>query len=152
MQILAEEKCIPIASLEPKLHEWCIRVLVAEKTPVRTLQSGKTQLKLVFIDDEHTKIKCIVFHPDAPDLDEVLKLYKTYYIGNGKIIPLNRNFPIMVDYKYQMIFNRSANIKATEKEEELPLDNVYQLTPFAQFPDFMGSSEDKVDKSLFFVL
>ncbi|CAI9117648.1 OLC1v1019086C1 [Oldenlandia corymbosa var. corymbosa] len=51
----------------------------------------------------------------------------------------------MVDYKYQMILNRSAYIRATEKEEELPLDNVYQLTPFAQFPDFMGSSEDRVD-------
>ncbi|CAI9094776.1 OLC1v1030570C1 [Oldenlandia corymbosa var. corymbosa] len=51
----------------------------------------------------------------------------------------------MVDYKYQMILNRSAYIRATEKEEELPLDNVYRLTPFAQFPDFMGSSEDRVD-------
>ncbi|XP_073024786.1 replication protein A 70 kDa DNA-binding subunit B-like [Primulina eburnea] len=64
--------------------------------------------------------------------NKLLALYKTYYVGNAKIKEISGNTPILAASKYQMILNRSAYIKLTAEEDQLPVAPAYQLTPFAQ--------------------
>ncbi|CAI9106006.1 OLC1v1005054C1 [Oldenlandia corymbosa var. corymbosa] len=86
-----ESRCIPLASLNDKCNEWCVKVVVAEKTPIRRSAAGDLYQKLLFIDEEHTKIQCNVFQTDDVNkLNDVIQLYNTYYIGNAKVIPTNR--------------------------------------------------------------
>ncbi|KAL8552208.1 hypothetical protein ACS0TY_001051 [Phlomoides rotata] len=130
-----EARCTTFANLKPSAQNWFVKALVAEKTPIRSLRWGRQQ-RLVLIDKENQKMQCIIYEQDVDRLDGVLHLYGTYFIGNGKIKEISANTPTMGDSKYQIILSRSAYIKATSKHEELPLDYVYQLTPFFDCPQF----------------
>ncbi|KAL8472075.1 hypothetical protein ACS0TY_029338 [Phlomoides rotata] len=85
---------------------------------------------------ENQRMQCIIYEQDVDRLNGVLHLYGTYFIGNGIIKEMSASTPTMGDSKYQIILSRSAYIKPTSKHEELPLDHVYQLTPFADCPQF----------------
>ncbi|KAL8501801.1 hypothetical protein ACS0TY_021061 [Phlomoides rotata] len=133
---LMEDHCTTFANLKPYVQSWFVKALVAEKTAIRSLKWGRQQ-RLVLIDKENQRMQCIIYEQDVDRLNSVLHLYGTYVIGNGKIKEMSASTPTMGDSKYQIILSRSAYIKATSKHEELPLDHVYQLTPFVDCPQFV---------------
>lgn len=79
-------------------------------------------------------MQAIIYEQDVDQLDKLLDLYKTYYVGNARIKEITGNTPILAASHYQMILNRSTYIKLTEAQNKLPVDNVYQLTPFSRCP------------------
>ncbi|KAL8499220.1 hypothetical protein ACS0TY_022266 [Phlomoides rotata] len=133
---LMEDHCTTFANLKPSVQSWFVKALVAEKTAIRSLKWGRQQ-RLVLIDKENQRMQCIIYEQDVDRLNSVLHLYGTYVIGNGKIKEMSASTPTMGDSKYQIILSRSSYIKATSKHEELPLDHVYQLTPFVDCPQFV---------------
>ncbi|KAL8473749.1 hypothetical protein ACS0TY_030556 [Phlomoides rotata] len=138
-----EDTCTNLESLKPSSQNWFVKVLIAEKTHVRLLKWGK-QLKLVFIDKEQGSMPCIMYNQDIDQLDKVLQLYKTYFVGNGKIQEIPPNAPTLPNSKYQIVQNRSVYIKAVTKNEELSLEHIYQLTPFAEFPQIADSADKQI--------
>ncbi|XP_075504597.1 uncharacterized protein LOC142542034 [Primulina tabacum] len=76
----------------------------------------------------------IIYDQDVEQLDKLLQLYKTYYIGNAKIKEITSNASIFVSAKYQMLLNRNTYIRLASEEEQLPINHAYQLAPFAQCP------------------
>ncbi|XP_073301705.1 replication protein A 70 kDa DNA-binding subunit D-like [Primulina huaijiensis] len=127
-----EDKCTTLEHLKPDLHNWFVKVFVSEKTPIRFTKWGRQQ-KLVFTDKEqNTSMQCIIYENDVDQFDKLLTSYKTYYVGNAKIKEISGNTPILAASKYQMILNRSAYIKLTAEEDQLPVAPAYHLTPFAQ--------------------
>ncbi|XP_075514204.1 replication protein A 70 kDa DNA-binding subunit B-like isoform X2 [Primulina tabacum] len=87
----------------------------------------------------------IIYDQDVEQLDKLLQLYKTYYIGNAKIKEITSNAPIFASAKYQMLLNRSTNIRLASEEEQLPINHAYQLTPFAQCPAFADVSTKQIN-------
>ncbi|XP_075515340.1 ATP-dependent DNA helicase PIF1-like [Primulina tabacum] len=138
-----EEKCTTLANLKPDIRNWFVRVFVSEKTPIRFLKWGRQQ-KLVFIDKENGTMQGIIYDQDVEQLDKLLQLYKTYYIGNAKVKEITSNAPFFASAKYQMLLGRSTYIRLADEEEQLPTDNAYQLTTFAQCPELADVSNKQI--------
>ncbi|XP_073311155.1 replication protein A 70 kDa DNA-binding subunit B-like [Primulina huaijiensis] len=126
-----EEKCTTFRNLELEAQSWFVKVLVAEKTPIRFLRWGR----LVFVDKENERMQSIIYDQDVDQLDKLLDLYKTYYVGNAKIREITGNTPILATSKHQMILSRSTYIRRTEEHERIPIEHIYQLTSFVQLPE-----------------
>ncbi|XP_073039413.1 uncharacterized protein [Primulina eburnea] len=97
-----EEKCTTLANLNLDIRNWFVKVLVSEKTPIRFLKWGRQQ-KLVFIDKENGTMQGIIYDQDVEQLNKLLQLYKTYYVGNAKIKKITSNTPVFSYVKYQML-------------------------------------------------
>ncbi|XP_073029282.1 uncharacterized protein [Primulina eburnea] len=138
-----EEKCTTLANLKPDIRNWFVRVFVSEKTPIRFLKWGRQQ-KLVFIDKENGTMQGIIYDQDVEQLDKLLQLYKTYYIGNAKVKEITSNAPVFASAKYQMLLGRSTYIKLTDEEEQLPTGHAYELTTFAQCPELADVSSKQI--------
>lgn len=129
-----EDKCTTLANLKPDVRSWFVKVFVSEKTPIRFLKWGKQQ-KIVFVDKENRSMQSIVYEQDVDQLDKLLELYKTYYVGNAKLKEIIGNTPVLASSKYQMLLSRSTYIKAADQKDQLLIDHVYQLTRFTQCPE-----------------
>ncbi|XP_073119768.1 replication protein A 70 kDa DNA-binding subunit B-like [Henckelia pumila] len=134
-----EEKCTTLGQLNPNSHNWFVKVLVAEKTPIRNTRWGR-HMKLVFVDKES-----IIYGQDLEQLDKLLDLYKTYFMGNAKIRQIAANTPILAASEYQMVLNRSTYIKLCSQQEQLPITNIYQLTRFAQCSEFADVASKQIN-------
>lgn len=128
-----EDKCIPLGNLKPNNENWFVKALVVEKTPIRFGRWGRQQ-KIVFMDKESRTMQGIIYDSDVDQLDKLLELYKTYYIGNAKVKEIMGTTPLLAASKHQMILSRSTYIKLVSQHYQLPTDNIYQLTPFSYFP------------------
>ncbi|XP_073305873.1 uncharacterized protein [Primulina huaijiensis] len=129
-----EEKCTTLGKLELEAQNWFVKVIVAEKTPIRFLR-WRRQQRLVFVDKENERMQSIIYEQDVDQLDKLLELYKTYHVGNAKIREITGNTPILGTSKHQMILSRSTYIKRTEEHERIPIDHIYQFTPFSELPE-----------------
>ncbi|XP_073271918.1 uncharacterized protein [Primulina huaijiensis] len=127
------EKCTALSNLKPETRNWFVRVLVVEKNPIRFSKWGRQQ-KIIFLDKENTSMQSIIYEQDVDQLNKLVELYKTYYVGNAKIKEISGNTPIMAASKHQMILSRSTYIKLADVKEQLPVDHAYELTSFGQFP------------------
>ncbi|XP_073314705.1 uncharacterized protein [Primulina huaijiensis] len=83
---------------------------------------------------KNTSMQSIIYEQDVDQLNKLVELYKTYYVGNAKIKEISGNTPIMAASKHQMILSRSTYIKLADVKEQLPVDHAYELTSFGQFP------------------
>lgn len=129
-----EERCTTLANLKPEIRNWFVKVMVIEKTPIRSLKWGKQQ-KVIFVDKENGTMQSIIYEQDVHELDGLIELYKTYYIGNAKIKEITGNTPILASLNHQMILSRSTYIKPVHEKHQLSIDDAYQMTPFAKCPE-----------------
>ncbi|XP_073317222.1 uncharacterized protein [Primulina huaijiensis] len=86
----------------------------------------------------------IIYDQDVEQLDRLLQLYKTYYIGNAKIKEITSNAPVFASAKYQMFLSRSTYIRLANEEEQLPTYHAYELTTFAQCPELADVSSKQI--------
>ncbi|XP_073021305.1 uncharacterized protein [Primulina eburnea] len=108
------------------------------------------QRKIVFTDKENESMQSIIYEQDVDQLNKLLELYKTYYVGNAKIKEITGKTPILGTSKHQMILSRSTYIRSAEEHKQLPIDHVYQLTPFARFPEMADILH--IGKSIYFAV
>lgn len=73
-------------------------------------------------------MQSIVYEQDVEQLDKLLELYKTYYVGNAKIKEITGNTPVLASSKYQMVLSRSTYINLAEQQEQLLIDHAYHYT------------------------
>ncbi|XP_073159353.1 replication protein A 70 kDa DNA-binding subunit B-like isoform X1 [Henckelia pumila] len=102
-------------------------------------------MKLVFVDKENGRMQSIIYGQDLEQLDKLLDLYKTYFMGNAKIRQIAANTPILAASEYQMVLNRSTYIKLCSQQEQLPITNIYQLTRFAQCSEFADVASKQIN-------
>ncbi|CAI9089714.1 OLC1v1024334C1 [Oldenlandia corymbosa var. corymbosa] len=130
-----EDRCVPIANLKPRIENWYIKALISEKTPIR-LKWVNLQQKYVFIDKQ-----CTTFEPHLRQLGKELQLFHTYSIGNGTIKEIPKSTALLVDLDHQIILTKNAYIKLANKEEQLSLEEVYDVTRFEELPSLMDTNE-----------
>ncbi|KAL8552213.1 hypothetical protein ACS0TY_001057 [Phlomoides rotata] len=138
------DTCTTLDELKPNISSWFVKVLVTEKTPIRSTKWGKQQ-RLVFVDKKKESIQGVIYDADIDQLNKIVQLYKTYYIGNGRIKELTTSTSNMAKSKYQIILNRSSYIKRTSEREELPLDHIYELTSFAECPQLADVANTRIN-------
>ncbi|XP_075499717.1 uncharacterized protein LOC142538237 [Primulina tabacum] len=79
-----------------------------------------------------------MYEQDVDQLDKLLELYKTYYVGNAKIKEITGKTPILGTSKHQMILSRSTYIRSAEEHKRLPID---------QFKSFWLKARLKITES-----
>nr|XP_027090167.1 replication protein A 70 kDa DNA-binding subunit B-like [Coffea arabica] len=140
-----EELCIPITEIAQEKEDWVAKAILIEKTAPRISKDGSTTFqKYLFLDKEKSTIQAVSYTRDIQALDQALVLYSTYYIGNAKVEPITiENFRYCTS-PFQLTLTRGTFIKEADQENQYPIDQCYNFTPFRDFYKYMDTNTNPI--------
>lgn len=93
---------------------------------------------------QKSTIQAVSYTRDIQALDQALVLYSTYYIGNAKVEPITiENFRYCTS-PFQLTLTRGTFIKEADQENQYPIDQCYNFTPFRDFYKYMDTNTNPI--------
>ncbi|XP_071917333.1 replication protein A 70 kDa DNA-binding subunit B-like [Coffea arabica] len=140
-----EKKCVLIPELTDTNSNWFAKLIVIEKSAIRySKEDGRPYQKLVFADAMRNTIQATIFERDIQDIEPILQLYSTYYIGNAWITKISIPF-YLASSPYQMTISKRTFIQAVSAQDALPSDYCYELTSFTQLHNYIGDYSARIN-------
>ncbi|XP_071902854.1 replication protein A 70 kDa DNA-binding subunit B-like isoform X2 [Coffea arabica] len=139
-----ETKCILIPELTDTNRNWFAKLVIIEKSPIRYgKDTGTPYQKYIFADAANNTIQASVYDHDIEDLDPILQLHSTYYIGNAWITKIASPF-FMALSAYQLAISKRTFIHAVTPDNALSCEHCYQFTPFHELHSFIGDDNTRI--------
>ncbi|XP_035539697.1 uncharacterized protein LOC118344048 [Juglans regia] len=125
--------------ITPSTRNWKIKMIVADKSPKRTGQRSPVKYQsLTLIDPEGNRVQATMFDKDIDSRDDTLHIFRSYYISNAYVRPLDPKYRIET-HEYQWILNSKTIIEEVPKDEEQLEVPKYQLIPFNELDAYKDS-------------
>ncbi|XP_057694257.1 replication protein A 70 kDa DNA-binding subunit isoform X2 [Corythoichthys intestinalis] len=114
-------KVVPIASLNPYLSKWTIRVRVTNKSNIRTWSNSRGDGKLFSMEivDESGEIRVTGFNQEVDKYFELIEVGKVYYITKGSLKVANKQYT-SVKNDYEITLNGETSIVPCEDNSDVP--------------------------------
>ncbi|XP_071925323.1 replication protein A 70 kDa DNA-binding subunit B-like isoform X2 [Coffea arabica] len=139
-----ETKCVLVPDLTDANRNWFAKLVIIEKSPIRYgKDTGTPYQKYIFADASNNTIQASVYDRDIEDLDPILQLHCTYYIGNAWITKIASPF-FMASSPYQLTISKRTFIHAVPPDNALPYEHCYQFTPFHELHSFIGDDNTRI--------
>ncbi|XP_077422624.1 replication protein A 70 kDa DNA-binding subunit isoform X2 [Vanacampus margaritifer] len=118
----AAAKVVPIASLNPYLSKWTIRVRVTNKSSIRTWSNSRGEGKLFSMEivDESGEIRVTGFNQEVDKYFGLIEVGKVYYISKGSLKVANKQYT-SVKNDYEITLNGETSIIPCEDNCDVPV-------------------------------
>nr|XP_057936409.1 replication protein A 70 kDa DNA-binding subunit [Doryrhamphus excisus] len=115
-------KVVPIASLNPYLAKWTIRVRVTNKSSIRTWSNSRGDGKLFSMElvDESGEIRVTGFNQEVDTFYSLIEVGKVYYISKGSLKVANKQYT-SVKNDYEITLNGDTSITPCEENCNVPM-------------------------------
>ncbi|XP_077397199.1 replication protein A 70 kDa DNA-binding subunit isoform X2 [Festucalex cinctus] len=115
-------KVVPIASLNPYLSKWTIRVRVTNKSSIRTWSNSRGEGKLFSMEivDESGEIRVTGFNQEVDKYFGLIEVGKVYYISKGSLKVANKQYT-SVKNDYEITLNGETSIIPCEDNCDVPV-------------------------------
>ncbi|XP_054650224.1 replication protein A 70 kDa DNA-binding subunit [Dunckerocampus dactyliophorus] len=115
-------KVVPIASLNPYLSKWTIRVRVTNKSSIRTWSNSRGDGKLFSMElvDESGEIRVTGFNQEVDTFYTLIEVGKVYYVSKGTLKVANKQYT-SVKNDYEITLNGETSIIPCEDNCNVPM-------------------------------
>ncbi|KAM9811370.1 replication protein A 70 kDa DNA-binding subunit isoform X1 [Syngnathus typhle] len=115
-------KPVPIASLNPYLSKWTIRVRVTNKSSIRTWSNSRGDGKLFSMEivDETGEIRVTGFNQEVDKFFDLIEVGKVYYMSKGSLKVANKQYT-SVKNDYEITLNGDTSIIPCEDDCDVPV-------------------------------
>lgn len=110
---------MPVKALNQFNKDWCIKVRVLKKNPLRTYKNARGEgciLSFDLIDREGTMIQATCFNDKAKELDDKVQQEKVYTISGGMVKIANKKFT-SIKNDYCLTLDRLAVVTEVKDTE-----------------------------------
>ncbi|XP_041007529.1 uncharacterized protein LOC121252111 [Juglans microcarpa x Juglans regia] len=131
-----------IKNITPSTRNWSIKMIVSDKSPKRTAQHSPTKYQnLTLIDPEGNRLQATIFGKDIDLRNDMLHIFRSYYISNAYVKPLDPKHRIEA-HEYQWILNSRTIIENIPDDEVELQPPEYDIIPFTNLHDYKNTGTE----------
>ncbi|KAL8232602.1 hypothetical protein R6Q57_002380 [Mikania cordata] len=133
----------PLASLNPYLGNWTIKVRLTAKGAMRHYKNARGEgcvFNVELTDEDGTEIQATMFNEAARKFFDVFEMGKVYYISKGTLKVANKQFKT-VQNDYEMTLNENSQVEIAINEVAFIPETKFNFVPIDQLGPYVHQKE-----------